>query len=71
MMQLEDYHLLGTFPQRSYKKGDGLCPHEKLAIKYCIARGIKTDKSKPEKLCISVAFTEVSKLGLHPDIFQA
>ena len=26
------------------------------------------DKSQPQKLCISVAFTQVSNLGLHPEM---
>lgn len=28
----------------------------------------KIDKGQPQKLCICVAFTQLSKLGLHPDM---
>ena len=51
---------------KKLQEGASLCLHEKLPIKYCIAAGIKTDKHQPQKLCISVAFTRVSKLG-HPE----
>ena len=68
MMQLKDYHLLNIFPQRSYKK-DLVYILRKCPI--CIATGIKTDKGQPQKLCISVTFTQVSKLFLHPDILPS
>ena len=35
---------------------------------YCIVTGIKTDKGQPQKLCISVAFTQGSKRGLHSEM---
>ena len=59
------------FPQRSYWKELVLCPHEKPLIKCCIAIGIKTDKNQPKKFCIHEAFTQVSKLGMQPEILPS
>ena len=63
-MQLKDYHLLCSFLQ-CYMKDLVYVFMTNLLIQYCIATGIKTDKGQPQKLCISVAFTQVSKLGLY------
>ena len=47
------------------QEGASLCPHKKSPI--CIATGLET-KTSFEQLCISVTFTQVSELSLHPDM---
>ena len=61
----------GTKARKARNLANSLCPHDKPPIKYCIATGIKTEKGQPQMLCISVAFTQDSKLGLHPEMLPS
>ena len=59
------------FSSKKLQEGASLGPYEKSPIKYCIATEIKTSKGQPRILCISVIFTEESKLGLHPQMLPS
>ena len=56
------YQLLGTFSHKSYKK-------KKLV--YVLMRNFLLNIVLPQKLSISVAFTQVSKLVLHPQMLSS
>ena len=63
--------LIEYFSSKQLQEGASLSANDKLLIKYCMVTGVKTDNGQPQKLCIYVAFIQVSKLGLHPEMFPS
>ena len=71
-MQLKDYHLFGTFAQRSYRKALVYALMRNFLLNIALQQELKqANTCVYQKLCIFVAFTQVSKLGLHPEMLSS
>lgn len=53
-------------PSKKQQEGANQCLHKIFPV--CDATRAKTDKGKPQQLCLSVAFTKLGKFGLHSNM---